>query len=207
MQGQGQGQGQGGGAGQGPQMQGQRGPGDTFPFPNPQSPPQLPPPDMPPPGFINNPAVGIGPPQGEFGPPQSPLPDGPVTFSPPQGPGISTFGPSQGPDIAGLAPPQVSPQGIPFPGNPRDQSPMAFPGPFPGSYYPRQGPPPEELQPGVFNGPQGPLPGLVTPPGSVPGGFNAQATNGVIPGVPGTYIPQDPDEFGTQFFNRALQAR
>ena len=160
---------------------GQRGvPGDPF-LSRPQV-PQLPPqlsPQLPPPGFINNPAVAIpGGPQEEYGPPQGPVPaDGPGNFVPPPGPL---------PD---------------FPGDLDSQA------PFPGSYYPQQGPFGGNFYP--QQSPQGPLPTNFNPQGpiSVPGDFNTQGATGTIPGIPGSYAPQNPSEYGTQFFNRALQNR
>ena len=109
------------------------------------------------------------------------------------------LGPPQGP-VPADGPNSLIPPPGPFPGGlPKDfnqQGSPPFPGnyyPQPGSYYPRQGPP-------IGNsGPQGPAPGDVF----VPGGFNAQAAGG----IPGTYDPLDPSEYGTQFFNRALQTR
>ena len=122
--------------------------------------------------------------------PQFPPPgfiDNPAVSIPrgPQG----ELGPPQGPDPADGPNSLIPPPGR-FPGDFNQQGSPPFPGnyyPQPGSYYPRQGLP------------SGPSPGDVF----VPGGFNAQAAGG----IPGTYDPLDPSEYGTQFFNRALQTR
>ena len=164
---------------------GQRGvPGDPF-----LAPPQAP--QMPPPGFIDYPAVSIARgPQEEFGFPQGPVPvDGPGGFGPPQG----SF-----PDLPGDLNPQA-----PFPGSYYPQQ-----GPFSGNVYPQgpQGPPLANYYPQQV--PQGSLPGNFNPQGSLPGdGPILGGSTGSIPGVPGTYAPQNPGEYGTQFFNRALQTR
>ncbi len=162
-------------------VRGQRGFPEGFPRDAPFLPPQ-PPRALPNPGIIRNPGVNLPrDPQGEFLPPidlGSPFQPGP-----PIQPGA--LGPPEGP----LA------QGPPSPTLPGGYYPQQ---PMPGNFYPQQGP-----QPG---GPQGPM-GPPLRGGPMPGGFNAQGTRGTIPGVPGSYVPQDPDEYGTQFFNRALQGR
>ena len=135
-------------------------------------------PQMPPPGFIDNPAISIpGGPQEEFALPQYPFPAD----------GSSSFVPPSGSFPGEL------------PGGFNQQGGQAFPEsyyPLSGNYYPQQGTPVGTL------GPQGPASGDTL----VPGGFNVQASRG-IPGIPGTYAPQDPSEYGTQFFDRALQTR